>query len=120
MAGASWLSAFLAGDLRLGVRLLMARSVYVAEFAAVLHGWPASLISSGNDVFFYLSGRGRWSPLSARRSRGSAPRNCMIAGHLHDWLLAAISIGQVPRAPGKLYLANAVLALRLGPAPVLA
>ena len=45
------------------------QSVYVAELQR-LHGWPASLISSGT-TFFYLSGAALVA--SARRSRGSGP-----------------------------------------------
>jgi predicted MFS family arabinose efflux permease len=62
------------------------QSVYVAELQR-LHGWPASLISSGT-TFFYLFG-------------AALVALAMAA--------AAISIGQV-REPWQLYLANAVLA----------
>ena len=80
------------------------QSVYVAELQR-LHGWPASLISSGTTLF-YLSGA-RWSRSSAKRSARSVrelPGRGMFA-----MAVAAISIGQV-REPWQLYLANAVLA----------
>ena len=53
------------------------QSVYVAELQR-LHGWPASLISSGT-TFFYLFG----ALLVAFISEGIkafGPRNCLIAG----------------------------------------
>src|SRR6186713_3193597 len=81
------------------------QSVYVAELQR-LHGWPASLISSGT-TFFYLFG----AALVAFVSEGIkafGPRNCLVAGTL-VMAAAAISIGQV-REPWQLYLANAVLA----------
>ena len=81
------------------------QSVYVAELQR-LHGWPASLISSGT-TFFYLFG----ALLVAFISEGIkafGPRNCLIAGTI---VMAAggFAIGQV-REPWQLYLANAVLA----------
>jgi predicted MFS family arabinose efflux permease len=81
------------------------QSVYVAELQR-LHGWPASLISSGT-TFFYLFG----ALLVAFISEGIkafGPRNCLIAGTI---VMAAggVAIGQV-REPWQLYLANAVLA----------
>src|SRR3954467_4551289 len=81
------------------------QSVYVAELQR-LHGWPASLISSGT-TFFYLSGAALVAFVS-EAIKGVGPRNCMIAG-ICTMALAAISIGQV-REPWQLYLANAVLA----------
>ena len=81
------------------------QSVYVAELQR-LHGWPASLISSGTK-FFYLSGAALVAFVS-EAIKGFGPRNCMIAG-ICTMALAAISIGQV-REPWQLYLANAVLA----------
>ena len=81
------------------------QSVYVAELQR-LHGWPASLISSGT-TFFYLSGAALVAFVS-EAIKGFGPRNCMIAG-ICTMALAAISIGQV-REPWQLYLANAVLA----------
>ena len=70
------------------------QSVYVAELQR-LHGWPASLISSGT-TFFYLSGAALVAFVS-EAIKGFGPRNCMIAG-ICTMALAAISIGQVPRA----------------------
>src|SRR3954462_13366121 len=81
------------------------QSVYVAELQR-LHGWPASLISSGT-TFFYLSGAALVAFVS-EAIKGCGPRNCMIAG-IGTMAVAAISIGQV-REPWQLYLANAVLA----------
>src|SRR5882672_11524098 len=81
------------------------QSVYVAELHR-LHGWPASLISSGT-TFFYLSGAALVAFVS-EAIKGFGPRNCMIAG-ICTMAVAAISIGQV-REPWQLYLANAVLA----------
>ena len=81
------------------------QSVYVAELHR-LHGWPASLISSGT-TFFYLSGAALVAFVSeAIRSFG--PRKCLIAGTL-AMAAAAVAIGQV-REPWQLYAANAVLA----------
>ena len=81
------------------------QSVYVAELQR-LHGWPASLISSGT-TFFYLSGAALVAFVS-EAIKGFGPRNCMIAG-ICTMAVAAVSIGQV-REPWQLYLANAVLA----------
>ena len=81
------------------------QSVYVAELQR-LHGWPASLISSGT-TFFYLFGAALVAFVS-EAIKGVRPRNCMIAG-ICTMAVAAISIGQV-REPWQLYLANAVLA----------
>src|SRR6187401_3726687 len=53
------------------------QSVYVAELQR-LHGWPASLISSGT-TFFYLSGAALVAFVS-EAIKGFGPRNCMIAG----------------------------------------
>src|SRR5882757_6026724 len=81
------------------------QSVYVAELHR-LHGWPASLISSGT-TFFYLSGAALVAFVSeAIRSFG--PRKCLIAGTF-AMAAAAVSIGQV-REPWQLHAANAVLA----------
>lgn len=81
------------------------QSVYVAELHR-LHGWPASLISSGT-TFFYLSGAALVAFVSeAIRSFG--PRKCLIAGTF-AMAAAAVAIGQV-REPWQLYAANAVLA----------
>ena len=81
------------------------QSVYVAELQR-LHGWPASLISSGT-TFFYLSGAALVAFVS-EAIKGFGPRICMIAG-ICTMAVAAIAIGQV-REPWQLYLANAVLA----------
>ena len=81
------------------------QSVYVAELQR-LHGWPASLISSGT-TFFYLFGAALVAFVS-EAIKAFGPRNCMIAG-ICTMAAAAISIGQV-REPWQLYLANAVLA----------
>src|SRR5882724_200470 len=81
------------------------QSVYVAELHR-LHGWPASLISSGT-TFFYLSGAALVAFVSeAIRSFG--PRKCLIAGTF-AMAAATVAIGQV-REPWQLYAANAVLA----------
>ncbi|MCK1513994.1 MFS transporter [Bradyrhizobium sp. 190] len=81
------------------------QSVYVAELQR-LHGWPASLISSGT-TFFYLFGAALVAFVS-EAIKAFGPRNCLIAGTL-AMAAAAISIGQV-QEPWQLYLANAVLA----------
>jgi predicted MFS family arabinose efflux permease len=81
------------------------QSVYVAELQR-LHGWPASLISSGT-TFFYLFGAALVAFVS-EAIKAFGPRNCLVAGTL-AMAVAAISIGQV-REPWQLYLANAVLA----------
>jgi MFS family permease len=81
------------------------QSVYVAELHR-LHGWPASLISSGT-TFFYLSGALLVAFVS-EAIRGFGPRNCLLAGVL-TMAGAAVLIGQVTE-PWQLYAANAVLA----------
>jgi predicted MFS family arabinose efflux permease len=81
------------------------QSVYVAELQR-LHGWPASLISSGTTVF-YLFGAALVVFVS-EAIKAFGPRNCLIAGTF-AMAAAAVSIGQV-REPWQLYLANAVLA----------
>jgi MFS family permease len=81
------------------------QSVYVAELQR-LHGWPASLISSGT-TFFYLFGAALVAFVS-EAIRAFGPRNCLIAGTF-AMAAAALAIGQV-REPWQLYLANAVLA----------
>ena len=80
------------------------QSVYVAELHR-LHGWPASLISSGT-TFFYLFGA--LVAFVSEAIRAIGPRNCLLAG-LFALAAAAVSIGQVTE-PWQLYLANAVLA----------
>jgi MFS family permease len=81
------------------------QSVYVAELHR-LHGWPASLISSGT-TFFYLFGAALVAFVS-EAIKAFGPRNGLIAGTF-AMAAAAISIGQV-HEPWQLYLANAVLA----------
>src|SRR5438128_11205970 len=81
------------------------QSVYVAELQR-LHGWPASLISSGT-TFFYLFGAALVAFVS-EAIKAFGPRNCLIAGTF-AMAAASISIGQVSE-PWQLYLANAVLA----------
>jgi predicted MFS family arabinose efflux permease len=81
------------------------QSVYVAELHR-LHGWPASLISSGT-TFFYLSGAALVAFVS-EAIRAFGPRKCLIAGTF-AMAAAAVAIGQV-REPWQLYAANAVLA----------
>jgi len=81
------------------------QSVYVAELHR-LHGWPASLVSSGT-TFFYLFGALLVAFVSeAIRSFG--PRNCLLAGVV-AMAVAAVLIGQVTE-PWQLYAANAMLA----------
>src|SRR6201991_4294670 len=81
------------------------QSVYVAELHR-LHGWPASLISSGT-TFFYLFGAALVA-FVAEAIKAFGPRKCLIAGTF-AMAAAAISIGQVTQ-PWQLLLANAVLA----------
>ena len=81
------------------------QSVYLAELHR-LHGWPASLISSGT-TFFYLFGALIVAFVSeAVRSFG--PRNCLLGGII-AMAAAAVMMGQVT-SPPQLYLANALLA----------
>src|SRR3954454_10786560 len=81
------------------------QSVYVAELHR-LHGWSASLISSGT-TFFYLFGAAL-VVFVAEAIRAFGPRNCLIAGTF-AMAAAGVAIGQV-REPWQLYLANALLA----------
>src|SRR5712675_2585534 len=81
------------------------QSVYVAELHR-LHGWPASLISSGT-TFFYLSGALLVAFVS-ESIRAFGPRKCLIAGAF-AMAAAAVSIGLVAE-PWQLYAANAMLA----------
>lgn len=81
------------------------QSVYVAELQR-LHGWPASLISSGT-TFFYLFGAALVAFVS-EAIKAFGPRKCLIAGTL-AMAAAALAIGEV-RAPWQLYLADALLA----------
>jgi MFS family permease len=81
------------------------QSVYLAELHR-LHGWPASLISSGTTLF-YLFGAVLVAFVSeAVRSFG--PRKCLVAGIL-AMAAAAVMMGQVASL-WQLYLANALLA----------
>src|SRR6266436_6504392 len=81
------------------------QSVYVAELHR-LHGWPASLVSSGT-TFFYLFGALLVAFVS--EAIGSlGPRNCLLAGVV-AMAAAAVLIGQVTE-PWQLYAANAMLA----------
>ena len=81
------------------------QSVYVAELHR-LHGWPASLISSGT-TFFYLFGALLVAFVS-EVIRSFGPRNCLLAGVV-ALAAAAVLIGQVTE-PWQLYAANAMLA----------
>jgi MFS family permease len=81
------------------------QTVYLAELHR-LHGWPASLISSGT-TFFYLFGALLVAFVSeAIRSFG--PRNCLLGGVV-AMAAAAVLIGQAA-APWQLYAADALLA----------
>ncbi|WP_407149963.1 MFS transporter [Bradyrhizobium sp. ORS 86] len=81
------------------------QSVYVAELQR-LHGWPASLISSGT-TFFYLFGAALVAFVS-EAIKAFGPRKCLIAGTL-AMAAASVAIGEV-REPWQLYLADALLA----------
>jgi MFS family permease len=81
------------------------QSVYLAELQR-LHGWPASLISSGT-TFFYLFGAVLVA-FVGEAMRTFGPRNCLLGG-IFAMAAAAVMIGQV-NAPWQLYLANAILA----------
>src|SRR5437762_15390 len=81
------------------------QSVYVAELHR-LHGWPASLVSSGT-TFFYLFGALLVAFVS-EAIRCFGPRNCLLAGVV-AMAAAAVLIGQVTE-PWQLYAANAMLA----------
>ncbi|HEX7915855.1 MFS transporter, partial [Rudaea sp.] len=81
------------------------QSVYVAELQR-LHGWPASLISSGT-TFFYLFGAALVAFVS-EAIKAFGARSCLIAGTL-AMAVAAVAIGEV-REPWQLYLADALLA----------
>jgi MFS family permease len=82
------------------------QTVYLAELHR-LHGWPASLVSSGT-TFFYLFGAMLVAFVS-EAVRAFGPRNCLVAG-IFALAAAAVMMGQVA-APWQLYLANALLAL---------
>jgi predicted MFS family arabinose efflux permease len=81
------------------------QSVYLAELHR-LHGWPASLISSGT-TFFYLFGAVLVA-LVSEAMRAVGPRNCLLGG-IVAMAMAAVMIGQV-NSPWQLFLANALLA----------
>ena len=81
------------------------QSVYLAELHR-LHGWPASLISSGT-TFFYLFGAVLVAFVS-EAMRAFGPRNCLLAGTL-AMAAAAVMMGQVASL-WQLYLADALLA----------
>jgi MFS family permease len=81
------------------------QSVYLAELHR-LHGWPASLISSGT-TFFYLFGAVIVAFVS-EAVRAFGPRNCLLGG-IFAMAAAAVMIGQVT-VPWQLYVANALLA----------
>src|SRR5437764_12065374 len=81
------------------------QSVYVAELHR-LHGWPASLISSGT-TFFYLFGALIVAFVN-EAVRAFGPRNCLLGG-ISATAAAAVLFGQVT-APWQLYLADALLA----------
>jgi len=81
------------------------QSVYLAELHR-LHGWPASLISSGT-TFFYLFGAGIVAFVS-EAVRVFGPRNCLLGG-VFAMAAAGALIGQVT-APWQLYAVNALLA----------
>jgi MFS family permease len=81
------------------------QSVYLAELQRI-HGWPASLISTGTTFFYLFSALIVVFVAEAMRAFG--PRICLIAGLL-AMACAAIALGQV-RALWQLYLADAILA----------
>ena len=81
------------------------QSVYVAELHR-LHGWPASLISSGT-TFFYLFGALIVAFVN-EAVRAFGPRNCLLGGVV-AMTAAAAWMGQVT-APWQLYVADALLA----------
>src|SRR5947207_4186493 len=81
------------------------QSVYVAALHR-LHGWPASLISSGT-TFFYLFGALIVAFVN-EAVRAFGPRNCLLGG-ISATAAAAVMFGQVT-APWQLYLADALLA----------
>jgi predicted MFS family arabinose efflux permease len=81
------------------------QSVYVAELHR-LHGWPASLISSGT-TFFYLLGA-LFVVFVSEAIRIFGPRNCLLAGVV-AMAAAMVLIGQVS-TPWQLYAADAALA----------
>jgi MFS family permease len=81
------------------------QSVYLAELHR-LHGWPASLISTGT-TFFYLFGAVLVAFVS-EAVRAFGPRNCLLGGVV-ALAAAAVMIGQVSE-PWQLYVADALMA----------
>jgi MFS family permease len=81
------------------------QSVYLAELHR-LHGWPASLISSGT-TFFYLFGAVLVA-FVGEAMRAFGPRNCLLGGVV-AMAAATVMMGQVT-SPWQLYAANALLA----------
>jgi MFS family permease len=81
------------------------QSVYVAELHR-LHGWPASLISSGT-TFFYLFGA-LLVVFVSDAIRVFGPRTCMLTGVV-AMAVAVVLMGQVTE-PWQLYAVDAVLA----------
>src|ERR1700690_741025 len=81
------------------------QSVYLAELHR-LHGWPASLISSGT-TFYYLFGAVLVA-FVGEAVRAFGPRNCLLAG-IAAMAAAAVMMGQVA-SPWQLYLADALMA----------
>src|ERR1700735_5224652 len=81
------------------------QSVYVAELHR-LHGWPASLISSGT-TFFYLLGA-LLVVFVSEAIRMFGPRKCLLAGVV-AMAAAVVLIGQVTE-PWQLYAVDAMLA----------
>ena len=73
------------------------QSVYVAELHR-LHGWPASLISSGT-TFFYLFGALLVAFVS-EAIRAFGPRNCLIAGTC-AMAAGCVAIGSGHANPGS-------------------
>jgi MFS family permease len=81
------------------------QSVYVAELHR-LHGWPASLISTGTTLFYLL---GALLVAFVSEAIGAfGPRNCLLAG-IFAMATAAVAIGHASE-PWQLYLADAMLA----------
>src|SRR5580658_5743076 len=81
------------------------QTVYVAELHR-LHGWPASLISSGTS-FFYLFGA-LLIVFVSEAIRSFGPRNCLLAGTC-AMAAAAVLMGWTAE-PWQLYVADAVFA----------
>jgi predicted MFS family arabinose efflux permease len=81
------------------------QTVYVAELHQ-MHGWPASLISSGT-TFFYLLGA-LLIVFVSEAVRSFGPRTCLLAGVL-AMAAAAVLMGRVTE-PWQLYVADTVLA----------